>query len=206
MGLWNPFQTRAVLEGLRHAAPGLTLGFHGHNDLGMATANSLAAVMAGAASIDVTVNGLGERAGNAPLEEVVMALRLSLGRPCGVDARRLQALSALVARASRRALPAGKPVTGRNVFRHESGIHVQGLLQDRRTYEPFSAAEVGSRPSQFILGKHSGAAAIQHVLAAQGIEVAAAEAAELLVRVRQLAARKKGPISPAMLLRLRAAR
>jgi homocitrate synthase NifV len=206
VGLWNPFQTRAVLEGLRHAAPGLTLGFHGHNDLGMATANSLAAVMAGAASIDVTVNGLGERAGNAPLEEVVMALRLSLGRPCGVDARRLQALSALVARASRRALPAGKPVTGRNVFRHESGIHVQGLLQDRRTYEPFSAAEVGSRPSQFILGKHSGAAAIQHVLAAQGIEVAAAEAAELLVRVRQLAARKKGPISPATLLRLRAAR
>ena len=83
---------------------------------------------------------------------------------------------------------------------------MHGLLQDRRTYEPFSAAEVGSGPSQFVLGKHSGAAAIQHVLAAEGIEVEAGEAAELLVRVRQLAARRKGPISSATLVRLRAAR
>ena len=80
VGVWNPFQVHAAIPSLRHAAPELALGFHGHNDLGMATANTLAAVMAGAASVDVTVNGLGERAGNAPLEEVVMALRLTLGQ------------------------------------------------------------------------------------------------------------------------------
>ena len=191
VGVWNPFQTHAAILTLRAAAPDLALGFHGHNDLGMATANTLAAVMAGAASVDVTVNGLGERAGNAPLEEVVMALRLTLERCCGIDARRFGDLSALVARASGRPLPIAKPITGAGVFRHESGIHVRGLLADRRTYEPFAAESVGRRGTEIVLGKHSGTAAIRHVLMEEGIHVSAAEAADLLAGVRAAASRAK---------------
>ncbi len=132
----------------------------------MATANTLAAVRAGAESVDVTVNGLGERAGNAPLEEVVVALRVSLHQPCGVQTSRLCELSAFVARAARRPLPVSKPITGAGVFTHESGIHVRGLLSDPRTYEPFPARLVGRDGSRIVLGKHSGRAALQYVLAA----------------------------------------
>jgi homocitrate synthase NifV len=165
VGVWNPFQAHAVVLALRDRVRGLSLGFHGHNDLGMATANSLAALLAGAASADVTVNGLGERAGNAPLEEVVMAMRVTLGRATGIDTHRLGELSALVARASGRTLPTNKPITGDDAFRHESGIHVHALLADHRAYEPFPAKTVGHRPTEIVLGKHSGAAAVRAVLA-----------------------------------------
>jgi homocitrate synthase NifV len=191
VGVWNPFQTHAAILSLRAAAPALALGFHGHNDLGMATANTLAAVLAGAASVDVTVNGLGERAGNAPLEEVVMALRLTLHRPGGIDTRRLGDLSTLVAKASGRLLPIMKPIAGAGVFRHESGIHVRGLLSDRRTYEPFAAEGVGHRGTKIVLGRHSGTAAIRHVLAKEGIQISAAEAADLLNEVRAAVFRAK---------------
>ncbi|MHB8899792.1 MAG: homocitrate synthase [Thermoguttaceae bacterium] len=191
VGVWNPFQTYSAISSLRAATPDLALGFHGHNDLGMATANSLAAMLAGAASVDVTVNGLGERAGNAPLEEVVMAMRLTLDRPCGIDARRFGDLSTLVARASGRPLPIMKPIIGAGVFRHESGIHGRGLLADRRTYEPFAAESVGGRGTEIVLGKHSGTAAIRHVLMEEGIRISAAEAADLLTEVRAAAFRAK---------------
>jgi homocitrate synthase NifV len=191
VGVWNPLDVHRLVTCLRRGmAHGggpsrLTLGFHGHNDLGMATANTLAAVAAGAASADVTVNGLGERAGNAPLAEVVMAILVTLHRPCGVDCGRLGELSALVARASGRPLPVDKPITGEGVFRHESGIHVRGLLADRRTYEPFRAESVGHRPTEFVLGKHSGTAAIRHVLAAAGKPLGPDDAAEVLARLRK---------------------
>jgi homocitrate synthase NifV len=192
VGVWNPFQTHAMLLSLQMAAGGLAFGFHGHNDLGMATANTLAAVMAGAASVDVTVNGLGERAGNAPLAEVVMALRLTLKKTCGIDARRFSELSELVAQASGRSLPLDKPVTGAGVFRHESGIHVRGLLADRRTYEPFAPEAVGHTDTEIVLGKHSGGAAIRQVLAEKGICVSDEEATRLAADVRAAAAREKG--------------
>ncbi len=129
VGLWNPFQVHAVVQALASRAEGVAIGFHGHNDLGMATANALAAVVAGAASIDVTVNGLGERAGNTALEEAAMGLRITLKRSCGLDTRRFAELSARVAQASGRAVPPGKPIVGSAAFQHESGIHVHGLLQ-----------------------------------------------------------------------------
>jgi homocitrate synthase NifV len=185
VGIWNPFQVYSVVLSLIANCKGLALGFHGHDDLGMATANSLAAVLAGAASVDVTVNGLGERAGNAPLEEVVMALQLSLGRRCGIESRRLAELSAFVARASGRTLAVNKPITGDGVFRHESGIHVRGMLTDRRTYEPFPAETVGHRESEIVLGKHSGAAAVQHVLAHHGRKVSRADASALAAALRE---------------------
>lgn len=168
VGLWNPQQTADAVRLLRENAPGAALGIHAHNDLGMATANTVAALAAGVDSVDVTVNGLGERAGNAALEETVMAARLTLGLALGVDATRLQALSDLVAAASGRPLSPSKPITGADVFRHESGIHVHGLLADRHSYEPFPAEAVGHPPTEFVLGKHSGTTAIKHILDCRG--------------------------------------
>jgi homocitrate synthase NifV len=196
VGVWNPFQVDAVVSSLRSMFCELGLGFHGHNDLGMATANTLAAVMAGVASADVTVNGLGERAGNAPLEEVVMALKLTLKKASGIDPRAFRALSDYVAEASGRPLPVSKPITGRAAFCHEAGIHVCGLLADRRTYEPFPAQAVGRQGSEILVGKHSGGAAIRHVLAETGIHVNPVEATGLLATVRSAAADRKGTLAP----------
>ena len=111
-GIWSPDGVEEAVRLIRESAPDLTVGFHGHNDLGMATANTLAAVAAGAGSVDATVGGLGERAGNAPLEEVVMGLRLCHGRECGIDTRSLRDVCRLVARASGRRIPSGKPIVG----------------------------------------------------------------------------------------------
>ena len=196
VGLWNPFQVYAAIAGL-YASAGrkIALGFHGHNDLGMATANSLAAVQAGAHSVDVTVNGLGERAGNAPLEEVVMALRLTLKKSCGVDSRRFAAIAAFVARISRRPLPESKPITGAGVFSHESGIHVRGLLADRRAYEPFAAESVGHAGTTIVLGKHSGSAAVRQALAEEGVEVSRSEAAALLAGLRTAFSKAEPPVA-----------
>ena len=184
VGVWNPFQVHAVVQSLASRGERVTIGFHGHNDLGMATANALAAVMAGAGSIDVTVNGLGERAGNTALEEAAMGLRITLKRSCGLDMRRFAALSACVAEASGRPVPPSKPIVGAGVFRHESGIHVHGLLRDRRAYEPFAAEAVGRDGTEIVLGKHSGAAAVRHVLGRQGREVSPAEADRLAGELR----------------------
>jgi homocitrate synthase NifV len=156
VGILNPLQTAQLFSTLREEVPNLSLEFHGHNDLGMATANTIAALASGADSASVTVNGLGERAGNAPLEEVVMAARLTLRRDCRVDPRQLSALGDLVAHASGRPLALEKPITGSAVFRHESGIHCCGLLEDRATYEPFAAEEVGHAPTEMVVGRHSG--------------------------------------------------
>jgi homocitrate synthase NifV len=199
VGLWNPFQVHMVLSSLRSAVMGLAVGFHGHNDLGMATANTLAAIEAGATSVDVTVNGLGERAGNAALEEVVMATRLTLHRCLGIDTRRLTALSAFVAQASGRRVSPNKPITGADVFRHESGIHVRGMLADPRTYEPFAAATIGGHGSEIVLGKHSGAAAVQHMLEREGVRVDRDEATRLLQAVRTTAIQTKDAVSPDLL-------
>jgi homocitrate synthase NifV len=203
VGVWNPFQAYAALAALRQAVPDMTIGFHGHNDLGMATANTLSAIQGDAWSVDVTVNGLGERAGNAPLEEVVMALRVSLDRDCGINARKFHDLCTFVAHVSGRPLPASKPITGTSVFCHESGIHVRALLEDRRTYEPFPAEEVGGQQAvQVMIGKHSGSAAVRHVLAGEGIPIGPEDAQRLLAQVRTAAGIRKGPISPAALVRM----
>jgi len=143
VGILNPMQTYRLVSDMRTAAPGLAIDFHGHNDLGLAVGNTVAALEAGAACASVTVNGLGERAGNAALEEVIMATTVTLSRDCGVDTRQLSALSELVARASGRPLRVDKPVVGANAFLHESGIHCGALLASSRAYEPFAPETVG---------------------------------------------------------------
>jgi homocitrate synthase NifV len=164
VGILNPLQTYRLICEVREAAPGLPIEFHGHNDLGMAVGNTIAALEAGAKAVSVTVTGIGERAGNAALEEVVMASRLTLDCDCGVDTRRLAHLCDLVARASSRCIPENKPVVGSAAFSHESGIHCAGLSADPRAYEPFPAEEVGHTPSVFLFGRHSGKKQLMHEL------------------------------------------
>ena len=191
VGILTPRQTFRLVSEVRAAASGLPIEFHGHNDLGMATANTVAAFEAGAEAASVTVNGLGERAGNAALDEVVMALKVALRRDCGLQNRRLSHLSDLVARISGRPLPDSKPVVGAAAFRHESGIHCGGWLNDQRTYEPFAPAEVGHAPSVFLVGRHSGTRLLSHELERLGLEVPAEALPALLEEVRSLAKRLK---------------
>lgn len=168
VGVWDPLSCFAVGSELKAALPELELGLHAHNDLGMATANTVAAILAGVDSVDVTVNGLGERAGNAALEEVVMALEVSVGITSGIVTSELAQISDLVSRYAGRPLPSSKPIVGSAAFRHESGIHVHALLRNRRTYEPFSPEVVGRAHPPFALGKHSGRASLEQALAAIG--------------------------------------
>lgn len=191
VGILTPLQTFRLVSQVREAAPGLPLEFHGHNDLGMATANTVAAFEAHAEAASVTVDGLGERAGNAALAEVVMALKVALRRDCGIKNRHLFLLSHLVSRISGRPLPDSKPVVGAAAFRHESGIHCGGLLKDRRTYEPFAPAEVGRAPAAFLVGRHSGTRLLNHELERLGLMVPATDLPALLEAVRSLASRLK---------------
>jgi homocitrate synthase NifV len=202
VGLLNPLQTCDLIGALRAAVPELILEFHGHNDLGMATANTIAAVAAGAQCASVTINGLGERAGNASLEEVVMAARLTLNSDCGVDTRQLGALSDLVARASGRPLPVEKPVVGSAVFRHESGIHCGGLLENRETYEAFPAEQVGHAPTELVLGHHSGTRLLSRKLERLRVKLPADLLPTLLEEIRDYASRHKTLLTDEILERV----
>ena len=158
LGILDPFQTFDAIQRLRRHS-GLELEIHAHDDLGLATANSLAAIRGGATHVNTTVNGLGERAGNAPLEEVVMALLHIYDRSTGVSPHQLRGISALVAGASGRPVPVNKPIVGEAIFTHESGIHVHGLLRDPANYQALDPAELG-RHHHLVLGKHSGVSAV----------------------------------------------
>ena len=179
VGLFSPLQVHQVFERIKAETESIALGFHGHNDLGMATANTVMAVLAGADCVDVTVTGLGERAGNAPLEEVAMALRSTHGISTGIDSTCLRAVAQLVAGYAGRSISSTKPIVGDGLFEHESGIHVRGVLADARSFEPFAPELVGAPERKIVLGKHSGAAALRHVFDGGGVEVT-----EALPRIR----------------------
>ena len=204
VGIAHPGQVTADIAALRQAAPGLGLEFHAHDDLGLATANTLAALLAGAESASVTVNGLGERAGNAALEEVVMALRVAHGIHCGVRSDRLVSLSALVARASDRTVPLEKPVVGGAIFQHGSGIHCAGLLRDERSYEPYAPGLVGRTRPEFELGVHTGGSAVAAVLHAQGCPLSADAARSLAIKVRSTSRQKGRALTPTEVVALAA--
>jgi homocitrate synthase NifV len=169
VGVLEPFAAVARLARLAAAVP-VDWEIHAHDDFGLATANTLAALRAGFTWASTTVVGLGERAGNAPLEEVAMAVRHLLGRPIDLDTTAFRSLARLVAAAARRPVPAGKAVVGRWVFAHESGVHADGVLKSPDLYEPFDPAEVGGR-RQLVVGKHAGRAVLRHALRTNGIEV-----------------------------------
>jgi homocitrate synthase NifV len=195
VGIWNPLQTASAIHALREFAGEAVLEFHGHNDLGMATANSIAAIQAGAGSISATITGLGERAGNAALEQVAMAMRHSLGLDCGLDCRAIQRLCEMVARAAVRTIPANQPITGEAIFQHESGIHCHSLLKDRQSFEPFSAAELGRIAPEFVIGRHSGSESVLQVLSGLGVETTRSIASRMLPEIRQRSLLKKSSLS-----------
>ena len=189
LGVMEPFGVHKAIAALR-AACDLEIEMHAHDDLGLATANSLAAALAGATHINTTVNGLGERAGNAPLEEVALGLKKLYGMDTGIDLTHFTDLSKLVAAASGRPVHWQKSVVGEGVFTHEAGIHVDGLLKDPDTYQGFDPVEVG-RQHKLVVGKHSGAHGIIAAYATMGLNLSQAEARALLPDIRSFAERAK---------------
>lgn len=200
VGVLDPFTAFETFRRLC-AVTDLELEIHAHDDLGLATGNTLAAVMGGATHVSTTVNGLGERAGNAPLEEVAVALTTLYGRDTGLDLTALPGLSALVAQAARRPIPEGKAIVGRGAFRHESGLHADGLRKDPVTYEGFPPALVGRR-HEFTLGKHAGRASVEAACQRLGLEIAPAVARRVAGLVRAEAALTKRAPGDADLARL----
>lgn len=193
LSVLDPDAAFALLAALRSTTD-LELEFHGHDDLGLATANTLAAIKAGATHASVTVIGLGERAGNAPLEEVAVALKQLYGRETGVVLSELEHVASVVAAAAARAIPLNKAIVGEHVFTHESGIHVDGLLKDQRTYQALDPRLLG-RSNRIVIGKHSGLAAITALLAELQLSVSPEEAKSVLARVRQHAVEHKGAVA-----------
>lgn len=189
LGVLDPFATYETFQRLS-AASDMPLEFHGHNDLGLATANTLAALRGGAVCASVCVLGLGERAGNAPLEEVVVGAGRLLHLHSGVDLARLDGLATMVAQASARAVPEMKPIVGEAVFSHESGIHVSGLLRDAASYEALDPSLFG-RSRRIVLGKHSGVAAVAAVLERLAPEADPAIASALVDAVKSRASKLK---------------
>ncbi|MCG8376141.1 MAG: homocitrate synthase, partial [Chlorobiales bacterium] len=199
VGIATPLTLMQQIQHLKACVP-IPLEFHAHNDLGMATANAFSAIEAGCDAVSVSVTGLGERAGNAALEELALALRLSGRYRTSIRADLLHTLCKTVAKASNRPIQDQKPVTGNAVFRHESGIHCNALLKDPLSYQPFLPGEIGKENYELVIGKHSGSAAIQHVLATNGVNIDRTKAGKMLSNVRLAAGRKKSGLSTAELL------
>jgi len=200
LGVLDPFATYERIAALRSVCD-LEIEMHAHDDLGMATANTLAAARAGATHLNTTVNGLGERSGNAPLEEVVLGLHVCHGIETGIDLKGFPEISRRVAVASGRPLPWQKSIVGEGAFTHEAGIHVDGLMKDPANYQGFDPGLVG-RAHRVVLGKHSGARAVQRVMAELDHPLSDTAAQELLRRVRAFVASAKHSPTDADLLGL----
>ena len=197
VGYSTPTEMFDLFSWLSKTVPGIenvNMSTHCHNDLGLAVANSLAAVEGGATQIECALNGIGERAGNCALEEVVMALRTRAdhyGVEVGVDTRRLSSASHLLAAVTGNFVPRNKAIVGENAFAHEAGIHQHGMLAARETYEIMEPADVGVQDSQLILGKHSGRHAVVDRAKQMGYELEDEEVEAIMERFKALADVKK---------------
>lgn len=188
-------------------APEMIFATHCHNDLGMATANSLAAVDAGARQIECTINGLGERAGNTALEEVVMAMKVRndiMPYRTQIDSTKIMAISRRVATVSGFAVQFNKAIVGKNAFAHESGIHQDGMLKNAETFEIMRPEDVGLSETNLVMGKHSGRAALRSKLKDLGIDLADNQLNDVFVRFKDLADRKKEVFDEDLLALVRA--
>ncbi|MBT9384572.1 2-isopropylmalate synthase [Pseudooceanicola sp. CBS1P-1] len=197
VGYTAPKESAELIRMLLERVPGadeIIFATHCHNDLGMATANSLAAVEAGARQIECTINGLGERAGNTALEEVVMALKVRhdiMPFTTGVESKKLMNISRRVAAVSGFPVQFNKAIVGKNAFAHESGIHQDGMLKNAETFEIMRPEDVGLAATNLVMGKHSGRAALRDKLKQLGIEVGDNQLKDIFVRFKDLADRKK---------------
>ena len=197
VGYATPRQMYDVIRALRERVPNIdraVISTHCHDDLGLAVANSLAAVEAGAGQVECTINGIGERAGNCSLEEVVMALRTrqdAFGCTTRIVTQRLVPTSRLVANITGIKVPRNKAIVGRNAFAHEAGIHQDGMLKERRTYEIMRPEDVGLERTDLVLGKHSGRAALADRARALGYQLTPDQLQTVFDRFKLLADRKK---------------
>ncbi len=198
VGIMEPLTTYQVIRELVEST-GLEIDVHTHNDFGMAVANAIAGVHAGASWVNVTLGGLGERAGNAALEQVVMALRCIEGVDIGIRTERFREIVEYTMAAAGRTVPAWKPVVGSNTFAHESGIHTDGVRKNPRTYEVFDPREVGLE-RRIVVGKHSGSRGVAMKLAECGVEVTREEASAILPTLRRLNVSLHRPLSDEELL------
>jgi homocitrate synthase NifV len=198
LGNMEPFSVYEAFTRIARAT-GVELEFHGHDDLGLATANTLAAIRGGATHASVCVLGLGERAGNAALEEVAACLNRFHGAGSNVNLTQLPQLAEIVARAARRPIPVGKAIIGANAFTHESGIHVDGLQKDPSTYEELSPQTFG-RVREIVLGKHSGMASVAGALQSLGLATDRDRTQSVLAQVRQRSMQAKRVVSSEELL------
>ena len=197
VGYTAPRESADLIAKLIENVPGadeVIFATHCHNDLGMATANSLAAVEAGARQIECTINGLGERAGNTALEEVVMALKVRndiMPFQTGIDSTKIMNISRRVATVSGFPVQFNKAIVGKNAFAHESGIHQDGMLKNAETFEIMRPEDVGLSATNLVMGKHSGRAALRSKLEELGFELGDNQLKDVFVRFKALADRKK---------------
>jgi 2-isopropylmalate synthase len=197
VGYTTPDEFAATIAGICSSVKGIEgaiVSVHCHDDLGLATANTLAGLKAGARQAEVTMNGIGERAGNASLEEIVMALhtrRDRIGLQCGIDTTQLTRASRLVSTCTGMAVQANKAIVGANAFAHEAGIHQDGMLKNNQTYEIMRPEDVGASQSRLVLGKHSGRHAFAVRLSELGYQLEGDQLGKAFDRFKQLADRKK---------------
>jgi homocitrate synthase NifV len=202
LGVMTPLKTFNLISGIKSKFQSLALEFHAHNDLGMATANTVTAIEAGAGYASVTVNGLGERAGNAPLEEVAMALEHSCNINTGIRLNHLKDISAYIVGASSREISLSKPIVGEMAFKHESGIHTKSLLECRESYQAFSAETVGRKDSEFVYGTHSGRHSILDYYKKLGLKLEEQEAHAILLIIKKASRQKKRSLTKDELLNI----
>ncbi len=188
----DPFRTFLYISTISNAT-NFPLEVYNHNDFGMATANGVAAIRGGAASLVVSVGGLGEGTGNAAMEEIVMALKYLEDIELGIETSKFREIAEYVARASSRAIPVWKAIVGTNVFAHESGIHADGVIKNPKNYEVFNPSEVGLT-RQLVVGKHSGSHTILHKFKEFDIELTDKQANEILVLARAMSIDLKRPL------------
>ncbi len=193
IGIMTPEQYGEKI-GAVAAACDIDLMCHTHNDFGLAVANTIAGLKAGARYFHCTVNAIGERAGMSDIAQVVFALKYLYGYDLGVDGRELKRSSALVARACGHPPPPWHPIVGENVFSHESGIHVNGMLKNKKTFEPFPA-EAAAGERRFVIGKHSGRATLAYYLEQRGVQASDEVLQICLDRVRQLSIDKASAVT-----------
>jgi homocitrate synthase NifV len=189
IGVMKPTQTYTTIKSLCDLNL-LPIEMHTHNDFGLANANALSGIDAGAISMNTTVIGLGERAGNASFEQILMALKHLYGEARPIDAHLIRNLVQTVAAAANVALASNAPVVGENIFAHESGIHASGMMKDSHAYEPYEAGEVGLE-SSFPIGKHSGSATISYHLARMGITADTGILRDMLPKIREIVTSRK---------------
>ena len=210
VGYTVPLEFKKIIETLINKVPNIDkaiISTHCHNDLGLAVANSLAGVMAGARQIECTINGIGERAGNAALEEVVMAMKVRndiMPYRTQIDSTKIMAISRRVATVSGFAVQFNKAIVGKNAFAHESGIHQDGMLKNAETFEIMRPEDVGLSETNLVMGKHSGRAALRSKLKDLGIDLADNQLNDVFVRFKDLADRKKEVFDEDLLALVRA--